>query len=427
MGLGYEKIPACRNDCMLFWKDNKDLDSCTVCGESKWRADTHIDEDCKVISSRKKHPVKMLRCFPLIPRLQRLFMYEHTAPYMRWHAEGRTRDGVLRHLVDGEAWRSFDILHLDFIADNRNVRLGLTADGFNLFGNMGISHSIWSVMLVPYNLPPLMCMKQTSFILSLVIPGPSLPGMDIDVYLQPLIDELLELRNVGVQTFDASKMKNFNMRSQLMWTINDLPASADLSGWPNRGMKAFPCCMKSIRSKYLKNGCKFCYMGHRRYLPTEHLWRLNRRTFDGTEEFDSAPNVPCGAEILQQLDGVAFRDENASKKKKRKKRKTGAASSDDVLWKKKSIFFRLPYWKDNLLRHNLDGMHIKKNVMDNILGTILNIKGKTKDNLAAWLDLQEMGLRPKLHLFTAANGKTYIPAACHTVSREDKENFLKVL
>jgi hypothetical protein len=53
MGLGYEKIPACRNDCMLFWKDNKDLDSCTVYRESKWRADTQLDEDGEVISSRK--------------------------------------------------------------------------------------------------------------------------------------------------------------------------------------------------------------------------------------------------------------------------------------------------------------------------------------------------------------------------------------
>jgi hypothetical protein len=53
MGLGYEKILVCRNDCMLFWKDNKELDSCTVCGESKWRADTHIDEDGEVISARK--------------------------------------------------------------------------------------------------------------------------------------------------------------------------------------------------------------------------------------------------------------------------------------------------------------------------------------------------------------------------------------
>jgi hypothetical protein len=95
--------------------------------------------------------------------------------------------------------------------------------------------------------------------------------------------------------------------------------------------------------------------------------------------------------------------------------------------RRKIFFFRLLYWKDNLLRHNLDVMHIEKNVMDNILGTILNIKGKTKDNLTARLDLQEMGLRPKLHPFTAANGKTYIPPACHTMSIEDKENFLKVL
>jgi len=159
MGLGYEKIPACRNDCMLFWKDNKDLNSCTVYGEAKWRADTHIGEDGEVISSRKKRPVKMLRWFPLIPRLQRLFMSEHTAPYMRWHAEGRTRDGVLRHPADGEAWRSFDILHPDFMADSRNVRLGLIADGFNSFGNMSTSHSIWPVMLVAYNLPPWICIK----------------------------------------------------------------------------------------------------------------------------------------------------------------------------------------------------------------------------------------------------------------------------
>jgi hypothetical protein len=61
--------------------------------------------------------------------------------------------------------------------------------------------------------------------------------------------------------------------------------------------------------------------------------------------------------------------------------------------------------------------------MDNILGTILDIKGKTKDNLVAWLDLKEMGLRPKLHPFTAANGKTYMSAACHTMFREDKKNF----
>jgi len=34
---------------------------------------------------------------------------------------------------------------------------------------------------------------------------------------------------------------------------------------------------------------------------------------------------------------------------------------------KKIIFFNIPYWKDNLLRNNLDVVYIKKNVYDNVL------------------------------------------------------------
>jgi hypothetical protein len=120
---------------------------------------------------------------------------------------------VLRHLADGEAWKSFDLLHPEFSADSRNVRLGLTSDGFNPFGNMSTSQSTWPVMFVPYNLPHWMCMKQTLFILSLIIPCPSSPGMGMDVYLQPLIEELQELWNIGVRTYDASKKNNFVMQA----------------------------------------------------------------------------------------------------------------------------------------------------------------------------------------------------------------------
>ena len=110
-------------------------------------------------------------------------MSQHTAPHMRWHADSRTNDDVLRHSVDDEAWKAFDKLYPDFSSDSRNVRLGLMSNGFNHFGNMSTSHSTWPVMLVPYNLPPWMSMKQTSFILSLIIPGPRSLGMDIDAYL----------------------------------------------------------------------------------------------------------------------------------------------------------------------------------------------------------------------------------------------------
>jgi hypothetical protein len=47
----------------------------------------------------------------------------------------------------------------------------------------------------------------------------------------------------------------------------------------------------------------------------------------------------------------------------------------------------LPYWKTNLLRHNLDVMHIKKNMFENIFNTVMDVKGKTKDNIKARLDI----------------------------------------
>ena len=33
-----------------------------------------------------------------------------------------------------------------------------------------------------------------------------------------------------------------------------------------------------------------------------------------------------------------------------------------------------------LVRHNLDVMHIEKNICDNILGTLLGMEGKSKDS-----------------------------------------------
>jgi len=63
---------------------------------------------------------------------------------------------------------------------------------------------VWPVILIPYDLPPWLCMKKENFILSLLISGPKGPGNDIDVYLQPLIEELIELWEVGVLTYDAA-------------------------------------------------------------------------------------------------------------------------------------------------------------------------------------------------------------------------------
>ncbi|KAH0748291.1 hypothetical protein KY290_027523 [Solanum tuberosum] len=142
---------------------------------------------------------------------------------MRWHVEGRTRDGVMRHPAYNITLRKFDEAHTDFARDPRNVRLGLASDGFSPFKSMSISHSTWPVILIPYNLPTWLCMKQPYMILSTIIDGPRAPGNDIDVYLQPLVDELQELW-VGVATYDASNNHMFQMCVTLLWIFSDFPA-----------------------------------------------------------------------------------------------------------------------------------------------------------------------------------------------------------
>ena len=124
----------------------------------------------------------------------------------------------------------FDTTHLQFSSEPHNVRLGLVVDGFSPFRMLSTTHRTWPIMLVPYNLPPWLCMKRLSLILSLVIPGPESPGIAIDVYLQPLVEELRELWDVGVEAYDASSKNVFQLRAALMWNVHDFPAYIDVSG-----------------------------------------------------------------------------------------------------------------------------------------------------------------------------------------------------
>ena len=196
-----------------FWKETEKESKCLICNEPRYK----IDE-----GKGKKIPQKVLRYFPLAPRLQRLYASRKTASDMRWHKEKRSQEeNVYRHPADALAWNEFDRNHEWFANDSRNVRLGLASDGFNPFGDMSSAYSMWPVMLVPYNLPPWKCMKQPFIYMSLLIPGPKSPRNDIDVYLRPLIDELKELWEVGVETYDVSTNETFQMHASLLWTIND--------------------------------------------------------------------------------------------------------------------------------------------------------------------------------------------------------------
>ncbi|XP_072073855.1 uncharacterized protein [Arachis hypogaea] len=146
-----------------------------------------------------------------------------------------------------------------------------------------------------------MCMKPKYCMLSLPIPGPQSPGKDIDVYLQPLIEDLKLLWEIEVETYDALKNETFQMRAALLWTINDFPAYAMLSGWSTKRKLACPCCNKNTCSLQLKHSRKIVYMDHRVFLPMDHPWRTNTRSFNGKQELRLPPPVIEGIEIFEML------------------------------------------------------------------------------------------------------------------------------
>nr|GEU35542.1 protein disulfide-isomerase-like [Tanacetum cinerariifolium] len=261
--LSYVKIHAC--PCMLFWKEHAEKKKCIVCGHLRFKKGKEGRG-----KARTEVPFKVLRYLPLAPRLQRLFMSNKTAKYMSWHKYDRRPE-----------------------AEERNVRLGLSTDGFNPFGHISVPYSCWPVFVTPYNLPPWMCMKEEVLFLTLIIPGSQSPGKNIDVYLRPLIDEL-----------------------KMLWD--------DAQKWLGYG-----------------------------------------------------------------------KDHN---------------------WTKKSIFWELPYWSTNLIRHNLDVMHIEKNVFENVFNTVMDVKGKTKDNIKSREDLKRYCKRANLNMFTQGS-KLMKPKAQFALSK----------
>jgi hypothetical protein len=121
--------------------------------------------------------------------LKNIFSNAIEAQLFLWHVQ-RKRDRKIQHLASGRKWRHFDLSHEDFSNDSRNIRFGLSIDGMNPFGEMRNPHSTWPVIMCIYNLPPWLCHKQKYLLLTTLISGPKLAGIDIDLFLEPLMQDM---------------------------------------------------------------------------------------------------------------------------------------------------------------------------------------------------------------------------------------------
>ncbi|XP_073120554.1 uncharacterized protein [Henckelia pumila] len=413
LGMEYVKIHACPNDCILYRKEYEDLANCPTCGTSRWK----LSNKSKV---KEGFPAKVLWYFPPIPRFQKMFRDKTVSKELTWHSDKRIRDGYLRHPADAPSWKLVDRMWPDFASETRNLRLAISADGINPHSLMSSSYSCWPILMITYNLPPWLCMKRKFVMLTLLISGPRQPGNDIDVYLAPLVDDLKCLWDKGVEACDAYRQESFSLRAVLLWTINDFPAYGNISGCVVKGYYACPICAEKTYSTRLKNCRKMSYMGHRRFLPSNHPYRRQKKAFNGNQEFNTAPRPLSGHEVLERVERINYRMGKFSGKLQSK------MGDGEQCWKKKSIFFELEYWKHLHVRHVLDVMHIEKNVCESVIGTLLDISGKTKDGVAARLDLMEMNVRSELAP-RIGDKKTFLPPACYTLSKDEKRSICNSL
>ncbi|XP_042466217.1 uncharacterized protein LOC122048759 [Zingiber officinale] len=395
LDLSHEKIHACSNDCILYRKQYKDCVSCPKCGLSRWKL-------TKKNVEKKGVPAKVVWYFPPILRFKRMFKSLETSRNLTWHADSTRVVGQLRHPVDSPSWKLVDHMWPDFGSEARNIRLALAADGINPHSNLSSRYSCWPIMLATYNLPPDMCMKRKFIMLTMLISGPKQPGNNIDVYLEVLVDDLQLLWEGVDGVYDAYRREVFTLKAVLLWTINDFPAYGNLSGCTTHGYYACPICGEDTYAKHLQNGKKMPFAGHRRFLPRFHPYRRQIKEFNGMEELGEAGRPLSGIKLFDKLSDITceFGKKTSVKGKIRKKAKENIV--EDIAEEK----------------HCLDVMHIEKNVFESLINTLMNIKGKTKDNVAARLDMVQMGIKPQLAP-KIGEKRTYLPpTACSFTKNE---------
>jgi hypothetical protein len=108
------------------------------------------------------------------------------------------------------------------------------------------------------------------------------------------------------------------------------------------------------------------------YIPMKHQFHNMKDQFNGNTEKRCPPPHLIGHEVYEMVKDVHV--------VLGKQKMTDKNIKEDDMWKKYSIFWELPYWKDLDIHHSIDVMHVKNNVCENLLRTFLNIDGKTRDH-----------------------------------------------
>jgi hypothetical protein len=142
----------------------------------------------------------------------------------------------------------------------------------NPFNERMSDHNTWPVVLTIYNIPTYLCQKRKYLFLIVLVFGPKQPGIDIDVFLEPVMQEFKRLWRYWEPMYDAFRQEEFTLRAIIFVTINDRPALFALSG-QIKGKTGCLVYLDDTKWVFLDGSKKVVYIRIRRFLKIGHKYR----------------------------------------------------------------------------------------------------------------------------------------------------------
>jgi hypothetical protein len=158
------------------------------------------------------------------------------------------------------------------------------------------------------------------------------------------------------------------------------------------------------------------YPYNRRFLPPKHPLKKKGKHFNGKAEPRGKPVTRTSAEVFDMVKDlkVIFGKGPGSQPV------PNGPDKHAPIWKKKSIFWELPYWEVHEVCSAIDVMHLIKNLYVNILG-FMGLYGKSKDTPEAREDQERHKGLDGMH------PGQFQGRASYALTKEEKEIFFEVL
>jgi hypothetical protein len=348
-----EKIPMCPKQHVLYRKNtiHENETQCPVCGAERYRYTAKL----KTQTERYEY-----HYFPFKARLAQLLGIKSIAKAMQYGRRYRSRKNSIRDIYDGDLWK--EVFKKHFGESEHNLAFALSNDPIET--GKHTKNTVMPILLIILNLPPELRIRSDMMILNALIPKPEGSSYNLQIMLQPLLEELLDFYKAAQKFWNAHLMCEISLRACLLLSINDTRAIPYLYCSASPPCHVGGCTSCVITGVRINEMDVTIYPGAVRWLPYDDPLReeYSRLMSDPFKEL--ARERACPRLLHTEIIKAGLESDQCTRAKKSKKHtvKTNGFFSS-------SLLSQLPYY--NLSRCNQkDPAHIMADNMKAIFGLI---------------------------------------------------------